>query len=175
MHARTRPHQLLLTRVGISVHTHAPAHTQAHTQTHKTRTRAHARKRWMRGVAARTCTSCSRRTMAAMPCKSMSPRRCHICAGTRPHLRRDSPTSAPGLAHICAGTRPHLRWGLQGGSSTIVLPGFNDTKKLFMQMKRRGVHACRQCTLVHLHPRVCAHVHTCTHASTHARTMCAHA
>ena len=26
----------------------------------------------------------------------------------RPHLRRDSPTSAPGLAHICAGTRPHL-------------------------------------------------------------------
>ncbi len=31
------------------------------------------------------------------------------CAGTRPHLRRDSPTSAPGLAHICARTRPHLR------------------------------------------------------------------
>ena len=28
----------------------------------------------------------------------------HICAGTRPQLRRDSPTSAPGLAHICAGT-----------------------------------------------------------------------
>ena len=24
-------------------------------------------------------------------------------------LHRDSPTSAPGLAHICAGTRPHLR------------------------------------------------------------------
>ena len=92
-----------------------------------------------------------------------------------PNLRRDSPASPPGLAHICAGTRPHLRRGLQGGSSTIVLPGFNDTKKLFMQMKRRGVHACRQCTLVHLHPRVCAHVHTCTHASTHARTMCAHA
>jgi hypothetical protein len=28
----------------------------------------------------------------------------HICAGTRPHLRRDSSTSAPGLAHSCAGT-----------------------------------------------------------------------
>jgi hypothetical protein len=33
----------------------------------------------------------------------------HICAGTRPHLCRDSPTSAPGLAHICAGTHQHLR------------------------------------------------------------------
>jgi hypothetical protein len=32
-----------------------------------------------------------------------------ICAGTRPHLRRDSPASAPGFAHVCAGTRPHLR------------------------------------------------------------------
>ena len=27
-----------------------------------------------------------------------------ICAGTDPHLRRDWPTSAPGLAHICSGT-----------------------------------------------------------------------
>ena len=34
---------------------------------------------------------------------------CSVCAGTRAHLRRDSPTSAPGLAHICAGTRAHLR------------------------------------------------------------------
>jgi hypothetical protein len=25
----------------------------------------------------------------------------HICAGTRPHLRRDSPTSAPGLLYAC--------------------------------------------------------------------------
>ncbi len=31
----------------------------------------------------------------------------HICAKTRPHLRRDSSTSAPG--HICAGTGPRLR------------------------------------------------------------------
>ena len=30
----------------------------------------------------------------------------HICAGTRPHLCRDSPTSAPGLAHICATQGP---------------------------------------------------------------------
>ena len=30
----------------------------------------------------------------------------HICAGTGPHLRRDLPTSAPGLAHICSGTDP---------------------------------------------------------------------
>ena len=28
------------------------------------------------------------------------------CAATRPHLRRDSPTSVPRLAHICTGTRP---------------------------------------------------------------------
>ena len=27
------------------------------------------------------------------------------CSRPSPHLRRDSPTSAPGLAHICAGTR----------------------------------------------------------------------
>jgi hypothetical protein len=32
----------------------------------------------------------------------------HICAGIRPHLHRDSPTSAPGFAHICTGIRPHL-------------------------------------------------------------------
>jgi hypothetical protein len=32
-----------------------------------------------------------------------------IRAGTGPHPRRDSPTSAPGLAHIRAGTRPHPR------------------------------------------------------------------
>ena len=36
-------------------------------------------------------------------------RTCHICAGTRPHLRRDSPTSAPGLAHISAGRRQTSR------------------------------------------------------------------
>jgi hypothetical protein len=38
-------------------------------------------------------------------------------AGTRPHLRRDSATFAPGLGHICAGTRPHLR----GDSATSAL------------------------------------------------------
>ena len=35
----------------------------------------------------------------------------HICSETRPHLRRDSTTSAPGLDHICAGTRPQLSRG----------------------------------------------------------------
>ena len=29
------------------------------------------------------------------------------CGRVCPHLRRDSPTSAPGLAHVCAGTCPH--------------------------------------------------------------------
>ncbi len=36
-------------------------------------------------------------------------RRSHVCAGMRPHLRRDAPTSAPGRAHVCAGMRPRLR------------------------------------------------------------------
>jgi hypothetical protein len=48
-------------------------------------------------------------TVKLTPDDAAAPGLAHICAGTRPHLRWDSPTSAPGLAHICAETRPHLR------------------------------------------------------------------
>ncbi len=43
--------------------------------------------------------------MAAPRRRWGAPGLAHIRAGTRPHPRRDSPTSAPGLAHIRAGTR----------------------------------------------------------------------
>jgi len=38
---------------------------------------------------------------------SQEPNLTHICAWTRPHRRRDSPTSEVGHPHICAGD--HLR------------------------------------------------------------------
>jgi hypothetical protein len=67
----------------------------------------------------RTAGTCPRRWEAesahtALVCAAAAtclraPGLLHVCAGTRPHLRRDWPASAPGLDRICAGTASHLR------------------------------------------------------------------
>jgi hypothetical protein len=58
------------------------------------------------GAAAQTHTN----TNASIGCRSChnNNNNGHICTATRPHLRRDSATSAPRLGHICTATRPHL-------------------------------------------------------------------
>ena len=55
-----------------------------------------------------TSTAAARHIRSGTP-PAFTPQVVRIRAGTRPHLRRHSPTSAPGLCHICAGTVPHLR------------------------------------------------------------------
>ncbi len=71
---------------------------------------AHPRTRPHRGRRAGTpsATRCRSWTRVRTGCSSLPRFSAHICARTRPRLRRDSPMSAPGPAHICAGTRPHL-------------------------------------------------------------------
>ena len=61
----------------------------------------------------------------AAPCTRSCPKgqAVQICAGTGPHLRRDWPTSAPGLAHICAGTGPRLRRDWPTSAPGLALDG----------------------------------------------------
>ncbi len=59
----------------------------------------------------------------------------HICAGTRSHLRRDSPTSAPGLARISAETRPHLR---RDSRASVQLLALSDPAQMAEAFRKVG-------------------------------------
>ena len=79
------------------VHSRLAARVRVHRRSVQ---RAACAQRWTRPVGAhrtRQHVNCS--CQVRKSARGLS----HICAGTRPHLRRDCPTSAPGLAHICDG------------------------------------------------------------------------
>ena len=113
-HARTHTHTHTLTHTRARAHAytqhaqntrtcmHTPTHTRARAQqVHNTQTtriqHAHTR--------TRTCVRAKTHVHVPAPRGSAT---VDGAFGGRlaPHLRRDSPTSAPGLARICAGTRP---------------------------------------------------------------------
>jgi hypothetical protein len=94
----------------------------------------------------------------------------HICAGTRPHLRRDPPTSAPGLA-------PHLHRNLPASAPACVGESEAPAGPQSMHVQARARSCSRpQITHTHIHTahtrsRARAHTHTHTHTHSLARAL----